>query len=167
MKLVPLGTILLGVTHVAATLFFHKHRIRLCRLGDRREVLHLAEAPLPATSRSVAAASHAAQLPLYRLINAGHRGRIARFAALLRASRRLWGPDCGGTRYAFVGIAAPPAWRCHRLDLQRVGLSRSLECLLPSKQRRPRAGAARRCILPSDSRCAATPDHARSGLQDT
>jgi len=76
---------------------------------------------------------------------------------------------------AFAGIAAKRGRRerggfkrpiAHRVDLQPLGLSRHLECVLPSRSCRARAGSAGCRLFPSDSHRAATVDHARAGLPD-
>ena len=84
------------------------------------------------TGRSVATAAHPAQLPVHRIGLPGPARGVARSPVCLRAFRGLWGPHCSDTRIVGAAIAATWDWLCPRVDLQCLGLSRSLERFLPA-----------------------------------
>src|SRR5580698_2449442 len=94
------------IIYAAATLLFCEHRIRLHRMGDRCEAIHLAKTPPAATGRSAASPSHPAQFPLYRVGISRSRGRVTRAAICLRVCRCLRGLYCRDTRVALADMAA-------------------------------------------------------------
>src|SRR5215472_13992584 len=56
---------------------------------------------------------------------------------------------------------------CHRMDLQSVGYSRSLQCFLPGQSRRAHGGPAWFYLFHSDFHRAPTADHARTRFPDS
>src|SRR5215468_9960875 len=120
-----------GDAHVAATRILWEHRIQRDRMGDRRGTLPLAGTPPSTTLGGVATAAHLAQLPLPRNGIPRPGRRIARSAACLRDCRGLWRHRRRGSGAALAAVATKCPRIARRVDLQRVGLSRSRERLLP------------------------------------
>src|SRR5215475_9298623 len=135
--------------------------------GESSPSTHLAGTPSPATGRGFAACAHPAQLPLHRVSISRDRGRVARPALCLRAVGGLWGHHCGNTRLACPDIAAHCIRHCHRMDLQSLGYSRSLQCFLPGQSRRAHGGPAWFYLFHSDFHRAPTADHARTRFPDS
>src|SRR5262245_28461828 len=130
-------------------------------MGDRRGTLHLAGTPPSTTLGGVATASHPAQLPLPWFGIPGPGRRIARSAACLRDCRGLWRHRRSSSGVALAAVAATCPRLTRRVDLQRLGLSRSRERLLPGQCDRPFAWAVGRDLLHSHADRAAAAHHAR------
>src|SRR5262249_49771336 len=123
--------------------------------------LHLARTPPSTTLGGVAAAAHPAQLPLPRIGIPGAGRRIARSAACLRDGRGLWRHHRSGFGAGVAAVAGTWPRRTCRVDIQRVGLRRSRERVLPGQRHRPFARAVGSGVLHSHADRAAAAHHAR------
>jgi hypothetical protein len=83
------------------------------------------------------------------------------------AHSALWRHHCGDPRFACADIAAQCIRRCHSMDLQYLGYSRSFQCFLPGQSRRAHRGAVGRHLFHSDFHRAPTADHARTRFPDS
>src|SRR5215471_13098056 len=76
-------------------------------------------------------------------------------------------PSAFAQSAAYGDIAVRQSRHCHRMDLQSLGYSRSLQCFLPGQSRRAHGGPAWFYLFHSDFHRAPTADHARTRFPDS
>src|SRR6476659_7209232 len=150
-----------GDAHVAATRILWEHRIQRDRVGNCRGTLHLAGTPPSTTLGGLATAAHPAQLPLPRNGIPGPGRRLAGSATCLRHGCGLWRHRRRSSGAAVAVVLAKCSRLTHGVDLQRLGLRRSRERLLPGERHRPLAWTVGSDLLHSSFDRAAAAHHAR------